>query len=237
MSTTKIVRGLSQNASKVLSSMNGVQAQYLTEACIAVDESDRPLRSVSKYEAHHASSAILHRAFSVFLFTPNQELVLQKRSDTKITFPSVWTNSCCSHPLYVDNEMEVTDSLGVRRAAQRKLDHELGVGSIDIDRMKVMGRFLYKAEMEGAEWIEHELDYAIIVRDFDVNTLNINPEEASEVRSVSKEGLAQMISSDSERFSPWFSLFYKEKWLSTWWDNLSNLDAFIDLKPVHRLQC
>ncbi|KAK0418464.1 hypothetical protein QR680_013571 [Steinernema hermaphroditum] len=68
MSTTKIVRGLSQNASKVLSSMNGVQAQYLTEACIAVDESDRPLRSVSKYEAHHASSAILHRAFKTLRY-------------------------------------------------------------------------------------------------------------------------------------------------------------------------
>uniref|UniRef100_A0A1I7Y8E1 isopentenyl-diphosphate Delta-isomerase n=1 Tax=Steinernema glaseri TaxID=37863 RepID=A0A1I7Y8E1_9BILA len=192
MNSTKIVRGLSQG---VLSRVNNVQAQYLTEQCIAVDEQDRPLRGVSKSECHHTSSAVLHRAFSVFLFTPARELVLQKRSDTKITFPSVWTNSCCSHPLYTAEEMETEDALGVRRAAQRKLDHELGVGSIDVDRMSVMGRFLYDAKMSGGEWMEHELDYAIIIKDFDVKTLKANPEEVSEVRMVSKEGLAEMMSS------------------------------------------
>jgi isopentenyl-diphosphate delta-isomerase len=38
-----------------------------------------------------------------------------------------WTNTCCSHPLNFDAELDETDSLGVRRAAQRKLKHELGI--------------------------------------------------------------------------------------------------------------
>jgi isopentenyl-diphosphate delta-isomerase len=55
------------------------------------------------------------------------ELLLQQRSAEKITFPLRWTNTCCSHPLYKADEMEEKDALGVRRAAQRKLQHELGI--------------------------------------------------------------------------------------------------------------
>jgi isopentenyl-diphosphate delta-isomerase len=49
---------------------------------------------------------LLHRAFSVFLFRPSDgKLLLQKRADEKITFPSMWTNTCCSHPLYIKAEL------------------------------------------------------------------------------------------------------------------------------------
>jgi isopentenyl-diphosphate delta-isomerase len=43
---------------------------------------------------------LLHRAFSVFLFNSENKLLLQQRAASKITFPKVWTNTCCSHPLY-----------------------------------------------------------------------------------------------------------------------------------------
>ena len=70
---------------------------------------------------------MLHRAFSVFLFNTRGELLLQQRSDAKITFPGHWTNTCCSHPLSVAGELEETEAMGVKRAAQRKLQHELGI--------------------------------------------------------------------------------------------------------------
>ena len=45
----------------------------------------------------------LHRAFSVFLFNSDNELLLQKRAACKITFPNFWTNTVCSHPIqFVD---------------------------------------------------------------------------------------------------------------------------------------
>lgn len=48
----------------------------------------------------------LHRAFSVFIFHPvTGKLLLQKRADEKITFPGMWTNTCCSHPLAVADEL------------------------------------------------------------------------------------------------------------------------------------
>lgn len=52
------------------------------------------------------NKGLLHRAFSVFLFRPSDgRLLLQKRADEKITFPSMWTNTCCSHPLYIKSEL------------------------------------------------------------------------------------------------------------------------------------
>ena len=73
---------------------------------------------------------LLHRAFSVFLFNSKNELLLQQRATEKITFPDMWTNTCCSHPLGIPGEggAELAEAVeGVKRAAQRKLDHELGI--------------------------------------------------------------------------------------------------------------
>lgn len=126
-----------------LQNVDSVQADYmLHDQCILVDEQDKVIGSASKGACHHVDSAALHRAFSVFLFTPDRKLVLQKRSASKITFPLVWTNSCCSHPLCAEDEMEPEDDLGVRRAASRKLEHELGIKDMSVERLNVMGRYV-----------------------------------------------------------------------------------------------
>lgn len=58
------------------------------------------------------NQGMLHRAFSVFLFNSKGELLLQQRSDEKITFPSTWTNTCCSHPLYFPEELVEENQMG-----------------------------------------------------------------------------------------------------------------------------
>jgi isopentenyl-diphosphate delta-isomerase len=76
------------------------------------------------------NSGLLHRAFSVFLFDSANRLLLQQRASEKITFPDMWTNTCCSHPLGVPGETGAdleAAIMGVKRAAQRKLHHELGI--------------------------------------------------------------------------------------------------------------
>lgn len=53
----------------------------------------------------------------------------------QITFPLVWTNTCCSHPLhgYAPSEVDTGEAIksgavpGAKRAAVRKLEHELGI--------------------------------------------------------------------------------------------------------------
>lgn len=49
-------------------------------------------------------------------------------SKLQITFPDCYTNACCSHPLYdIDGELDETNAMGIRKAAQRRLNYELGI--------------------------------------------------------------------------------------------------------------
>ncbi|HIC22025.1 MAG TPA: isopentenyl-diphosphate delta-isomerase, partial [Planctomycetes bacterium] len=97
----------------------------MDEMCILVDEQDNAIGSASKVDCHLGSGK-LHRAFSLLLFDSKDRLLIQKRAASKITFPSVWANSCCSHPLDVKGENEAEDGIGAKRAAIRKLQQELG---------------------------------------------------------------------------------------------------------------
>lgn len=106
------------------------------------------------------NKGLLHRAFSVFLFNDKNELLLQQRATEKITFPDMWTNTCCSHPLHVSSETgsNLPDAVaGVKNAAQRKLDHELGIKKeqVPLEDFRFLTRIHYKAPSDG-QWGEHE---------------------------------------------------------------------------------
>jgi isopentenyl-diphosphate delta-isomerase len=102
---------------------------------------------------------LLHRAFSAFIFRPSDgKLLLQQRASEKITFPDMWTNTCCSHPLDDFEEEKVEkEQLGVRIAASRKLEHELGIPreQTPIDQFQYLTRIHYLAPSDGM-WGEHE---------------------------------------------------------------------------------
>ena len=85
---------------------------------------------------------------------------LKQRSATKVTFPLVWTNTCCSHPLYRESELIEEEALGARNAAQRKLLDELGIPAEDVpvDEFIPLGRMLYKAPSDG-KCGEHECTF------------------------------------------------------------------------------
>lgn len=113
-----------------LSSLDETQVQLLAEECILVDHTDTVIGSDTKKNCHlneNINAGKLHRAFSVFLFNSKGQLLIQQRSLAKITFPECFTNTCCSHPLYRQEELEEGGAIGVRRAARRKLEHELGI--------------------------------------------------------------------------------------------------------------
>ncbi|XP_058102514.1 isopentenyl-diphosphate Delta-isomerase I isoform X1 [Magnolia sinica] len=186
------------------------------------------------------SENLLHRAFSVFLFNSKNELLLQQRSATKVTFPKVWTNTCCSHPLYRDSELIDENFLGVKNAAQRKLFDELGIPAEDlpIDQFVPVGRMLYKAPSDG-KWGEHELDYLLfIVRDVH---LHPNPEEVADVKYVNRDQLKELLrkadaGEEGVKLSPWFKLVV-DNFLLKWWDHLERgtLAEAIDMKTIHKL--
>lgn len=104
---------------------------------------------------------LLHRAFSVFLFDKNNKLLLQQRATEKITFPDMWTNTCCSHPLGIPGEGgdNLPDAVsGVKNAARRKLEHELGIKpeQVPFEDFHFLTRIHYKAPCGDGKWGEHE---------------------------------------------------------------------------------
>jgi isopentenyl-diphosphate Delta-isomerase len=129
----------------------------MAEMCIRVTEDDEIVEPISKKESHLMenieSNRALHRAFSVFIFNAENRLLLQQRSMDKITFPGYWTNTCCSHPLWKEDELN--GRVGVCVAAVRKLDQEMGITSVKVSDFTYLCRILYKAPSDGI-WGEHE---------------------------------------------------------------------------------
>ncbi|KAK8660269.1 hypothetical protein V6N13_051201 [Hibiscus sabdariffa] len=223
--------------------MDAVQRRLMFEdECILVDESDNIVGHESKYNCHLwekiLTGKMLHRAFSVFLFNTKYELLLQQRSATKVTFPLVWTNTCCSHPLYRESELIVENHLGVRNAAQRKLLDELGIPAEDVpvDQFTPLGRMLYKAPSDG-KWGEHELDYLLfIVRDVNVHP---NPDEVAGAKYVNRDQLKELLQkadAGEVKLSPWFRLVV-ENFLFKWWDHVEkgSLKEVSDMETIHKL--
>lgn len=185
---------------------------------------------------------LLHRAFSVFLFDSQKRLLLQQRATEKITFPDMWTNTCCSHPLGIPGETGAeldAAILGVKRAAQRKLYHELGIKpeQVPLDKFEFLTRIHYKAPSDG-KWGEHEsmsfdtvvllwfwitnlvvllVDYILFIQT-DVD-LDVNPNEVRDTRYVSSDELKQMFEDPDLKFTPWFKLICHSM-LFEWWSHL-----------------
>jgi isopentenyl-diphosphate delta-isomerase len=225
--------------------MDPKQKAFLEEQCIQVDRDDKPIGPVSKEESHknvNIKAGLLHRAFSVFLFNSKGQLLLHQRAKEKITFPSYWTNSCCSHPLYTGEEMEEKGHLGVKRAAVRKLAHELGIkeGAIGLDELHFLTKIHYEASSDG-EWGEHEIDHILFVRK-DVS-LNLNPNEIQAVRWVNPSELKELFAEQDRDpdlyISPWFQMI-AENFLFGWWETLGevikNKGIAEDPPTIHRLE-
>ncbi|MGO9912207.1 MAG: isopentenyl-diphosphate delta-isomerase, partial [Acidimicrobiales bacterium] len=64
---------------------------------VLVDETGRSVEARDKRAAHEAPGQ-LHRALSVFLFRPDDTMLVQQRAQSKYHFGGIWANACCSHP-------------------------------------------------------------------------------------------------------------------------------------------
>lgn len=216
------------------------QIRLMDEVCIVLDNDDRPIGTASKKLCHlmtNIEKGLLHRAFSCFLFDDQNRLLLQQRATEKITFPDMWTNTCCSHPLSIPGETgsNLPDSVeGAKRAAQRKLDHELGIKieQVPIDKFRFLTRIHYKAPSDG-KWGEHEIDYILFIK---ANVdLDPNLNEVRDTKYVTQDELKASFKDPSLKFTPWFKLIC-ESMLFEWWDNLdSGLDKYLNEEEIRRM--
>ncbi|OQV04896.1 hypothetical protein CLAIMM_09711 [Cladophialophora immunda] len=206
------------NSDDMLAGYDEEQIRLMDEVCIVLDNDDMPIGSASKKACHlmtNINQGLLHRAFSVFLFDPQtKKLLLQQRASEKITFPDMWTNTCCSHPLAHPSETgngELASNVeGAKRAAQRKLNHELGIQppQVPVSDFSFLTRIHYLAPSDG-KWGEHEIDYILFI-EADV-TLDINKNEVQDTRWSGRD--------KALKYTPWFRLIC-EGMLFQWWDKL-----------------
>ena len=164
----------------------------MEELVVLVNPQDEVLGLMEKMQAH--KNGLLHRAFSVFLFNENGDMLLQRRAEGKYHSPNQWTNACCSHPRQNESYLD---------AAQRRLKEELGIESELTERFD----FIYKADVGQGLW-EHELDH--VFTGFYNGDFNLNPDEVSEIKHMSISDLNTDIQQYPERYTEWFKIIWEE---------------------------
>ncbi len=160
----------------------------MVEEVILVDENDNEIGLMEKMEAHE--KALLHRAFSVFVFNKKGELLLQQRALHKYHSGGLWTNTCCSHPRKGEE---------VIQSAHRRLMEEMGFDC----ELELKHKFIYKAPFTNG-LTEHELDY-IFTGEFETSP-NPNADEVASYRWISMEDLQKEIIEQPENFTVWFRI-------------------------------
>jgi isopentenyl-diphosphate delta-isomerase len=166
--------------------MNAIQQEML----VLVNEHDEAVGTMEKMEVHR--KALLHRAFSVFLFNSAGEMLLQQRALSKYHSGGLWTNTCCSHPHPHETPME---------AGKRRTREELG---IDVE-LRPAFSFIYKAELDN-ELTEHELDHVLVGRyDGDIFP---NPEEVMDYCFQSLDTLRENLSAEPSSYTAWFKIAF-----------------------------
>ena len=206
-----------------LSKLDSSQLEMMEEMCLVVDDNDNAISSASKIDCHRGGG-IRHRAFSVLIFDSENRLLMQQRAEEKITFPGIWANSCCSHPL--DIEFENGDSKeGVIHASKRKMFQELGIPMEVSESWDYhhIGRFEYSCRWDD-EWIEHEIDHVLIVR---ANVeLSINKNEIKETKWLNHKQIIEMLGGENEWsnmiIAPWFRMIWKH-FISPHYPNMDDL--------------
>lgn len=162
----------------------------MLEEVVLVNEKDEALGTMEKMAAHE--QALLHRAFSVFVFNTNGDLLMQQRAHSKYHSGGLWTNTCCSHPR--PNE-DVAD------AAYRRLQEEMGFTT----SLTKAFDFTYKAAFDNG-LTEHEFDH--VFTGVYEGPVHFNPNEVAAYAFMTEKELEEQIKETPERFTAWFHIAY-----------------------------
>ena len=161
------------------------------ELVILVNENDEQIGLMPKMEAHE--KALLHRAFSVFVFNDKNQLMLQQRAANKYHSPLLWTNTCCSHQRNGESNLEA----GVRR-----LEEEMGF----VCDLEEKTSFIYKAPFDNG-LTEHELDHVMV--GYYNDSPKINREEVENFKYMTVEEVKEDMALKPEIYTEWFKIIFE----------------------------
>ncbi|HLN53214.1 MAG TPA: isopentenyl-diphosphate Delta-isomerase [Lentimicrobium sp.] len=162
----------------------------MEDLVILVDQDDNETGVMEKMQAH--KEAVLHRAFSIFIFNSKGELMLQQRALNKYHSPGLWTNTCCSHPRPGEKTID---------AAHRRLVEEMGFDCTFNEAFS----FVYKAPFEN-KLTEHEYDHVFIGICDTIPSLN--KDEVNSYRMATLNQVSAEMDNNPELFTVWFRIAF-----------------------------
>lgn len=162
------------------------------ENVILVNEKDEQIGLMPKLEAHE--KALLHRAFSVFIFNEKNEIMLQKRALNKYHSPGLWTNTCCSHQREGESNIE---------AGKRRLNEEMGF----VTDLEETISFIYKAPFDNG-LTEHEFDHVMVGYYNDEPKINLD--EVDNWKWMYLEDVKTDIVLHPELYTEWFKIIFNK---------------------------
>lgn len=156
------------------------------EEVVLVDEENNVLGTMPKSFVHGKTTP-LHRGFSLFLFDRDGQLLLQRRSHTKKTWPLIWSNTICGHPALHETNVD---------AAKRRLAYELGMRAT---RIKEVAPYRYRFVHDGV--MENEI--CPILVGFSDDEPKPNSEEVEAMRRVAWPEFLRELDAREGTFSEW----------------------------------
>lgn len=155
------------------------------EQVILVTPQDQVIGEAEKMQAH--LQGYLHRAFSIFIFDSNNNLLLQQRSSDKYHCAGLWSNTCCGHPRPGEE---------IHAAAVRRLKEEMNINTA----LYLKQTLLYNLTLSN-NLIEHEFNYTFIGRYEGKVTPNIAEVETH--KWITIPHLKNELSHNDKKFTPW----------------------------------
>ena len=165
---------------------------------ILVNAQDESIGIMEKMEAHR--KAVLHRAFSIFIFNSKGEMLLQQRALGKYHSAGLWTNTCCSHPIPGEDTLQ---------AANRRLYEEMGFTT----SLKKIFDFVYRCEFEHG-LTEHEFDH-VFVGIYD-GKISPDPMEVKDYCFKNLDEIEATLLSHPQKYTAWFNIAFPkvQQWAS-----------------------
>jgi isopentenyl-diphosphate Delta-isomerase len=161
------------------------------ENVVLVDETGAACGTAAKTAVHHAETP-LHLAFSAYLFNESGQFLLTRRAESKPTWPGVWTNTCCGHPLPDEP---------VANSVRRRLRQELGIGTAEL--VLVLPRFRYQARMANGV-LENEV--CPVYAAYSDAAPEPDPAEVAETRWVDWDQFCAEVTAGQQSISPWCAM-------------------------------
>ena len=148
-----------------------------------VDENNLVIGQEKRAVVHQ--SGLLHRGVHIFLFTPDDKMIVQMRSE-KQDFPGAMDCSVSEHLNAGESYYD---------GAIRGLQEELGIGQISLTR-----RLQFKMHYTANDYMVSELYEGIC----DEQDLTIDHHEVTQIAYYSLPELEEMMVSYKIEFTPWF---------------------------------